>query len=92
MSRTSLLHASGFALAIAIFASAWLVVMTVTGWYRDPGRMEFAMAVPIVEVILLVLAARQARRDGCTVGTRVALCLAVRGRISPPAPTQTAAG
>jgi len=77
LSRSRWLHASWFALAIAIFSSLWLVVMTVTGWYRDPGRMEIALAVPVVEVILLVLACRQARRDGSTILASVALCLVV---------------
>jgi len=48
--------------------------MTVTGWYRDPERMEIAIVVPIVEVILLVIASRQAQREGWTVSRRIALC------------------
>ena len=75
--RSRVLHATWFALAIAIFSSVWLVVMTMTGWFRDPDRMEIAIAVPIVEVILLVLACRQARRDGCTILGTVGLCVAV---------------
>jgi len=77
LSRSRMLHAFWFALAIALFSSVWLVVMTVTGWYRDPDRMELAVVVPIVEVILLVLASRQARRDGCTILARAGLCIAV---------------
>lgn len=77
ISRRSLVHASWFALAIAVFSSVWLAVMTMTGWYRDPDRMEIAIAVPIVEVALLVLACRQLRRDGCTILASAALCVAV---------------
>jgi Protein of unknown function (DUF4199) len=77
ISRNAVLHALWFALAITIFSSLWLVVMTGTGWYSDPDRMEIALAIPIVEVILLVLASRQARRDGCTILATVALCLGI---------------
>ena len=72
-----MLRALWFALAIAAFSAVWLVVMTVTGWYRDPGMMEVALAVPIVEVILLVLFSWQARRDGKPLLTRVSLCIAI---------------
>ena len=75
--RSRVLHAMWFALAIAIFSSVWLVVMTVTGWFRDPDRMEIALAVPIVQVILLMLAGRQARRDGYTMLGAIGLCVAV---------------
>lgn len=44
ISRNAALHALWFALAITIFASLWLVIMTVTGWFRDPDRMEMALA------------------------------------------------
>jgi len=77
LSRSPALRATGFALAIAIFSSVWLVVMTATGWYRDPDRMEIAIAVPIVEVILLVVACWQARRDGWTISRRLFLCVAI---------------
>lgn len=73
-SRSLILRALSFALAIAFFSSVWLVVMTATGWYRDPDRMEIAIAVPIVEVILLVIASRYAWRDGWTAGRRISLC------------------
>ena len=72
-----MLRALWFALAIAAFSAVWLVVMTVTGWYRDPGMMEVALAVPIVEVILLVLFSWQARRDGKPLLTRLSLCIAI---------------
>ena len=77
LSRSHLLRALWFALAIAIFSSVWLVVMTVTGWYRDLDRMELAIAVPIVEVILLALACRQARRHGSTLLASLALGLLI---------------
>lgn len=77
MSRGSVLHAMSFALALAILACVWLVVMTVTGWYHDPDRMEIAIVVPIAEVVLLVLACRQLRRDGCSSMQRLALCIAI---------------
>jgi len=75
--RRLVVPAIGFAVAIAAFSAIWLVVMTMTGWYRDADRMELGIVVPIVEVVLLVFASVWLRRNGCSLGRWIGLGLGI---------------